>query len=57
MKHIVYFQMFTNGAIEVEAESYEAAQILIENMSDEQLLEECNGLSVDFTDEDGFSLD
>jgi hypothetical protein len=49
--------MFTNGAIEVEAESYEAAQILIENMSDEQLLEECNGLSVDFTDEDGFSLD
>lgn len=57
MKHMVNFQLFTNGCIEVEAENIGAAQQLVEDMSDEYLLGICNELMIEFTDEDGFYLD
>ena len=57
MIYTVYFHLLTNGRLEVEAESNEAAQLFIENMPDEKLLEICNPLIVEFTDEVGIYLD
>ena len=57
MIYTVYFHLLTNGCLEVEAESNEAAHLLIENMSDEELLDICNPLIVEFVDEDGNYLE
>jgi murein L,D-transpeptidase YafK len=57
MGYAVYFQLLTNGCIEVDAQSYKAAQALVQEMEDRELLENSNDLILEFTDKDGFLVD
>ena len=57
MRYVVYFQLLTNGCIEVDAQSYGAAQVLVQEMGDRELLENSNDLILEFTDKEGFLLD
>lgn len=56
MLFTIYFQLVSNGDIEIDAANQDDAIEKVENMSDKELFDIANSPELVITDQDGFPL-